>query len=440
MVVLGITTIISYGTSQYLFGVLVVPISSSLHWNRASVSGAYAVGLIVAGVLGVPIGALVDRFGARLLMSSGSALAGLSLLGLAQMHDLFQFYVLWSGGVGLAMALTLYPVTFTVVANWFVRKRGTALAVLTLVGGLSSPICIPLSGTLVAQIGWRATLVVLALWQLLLALPLHALVLRRHPEDLGLFPDGEPAPRMQAMLPISGTTLQEALGSTVFWMLTTSLSLVTLGSTVVFVHQVAFLIGRGYDPILAATLSGMLGLVSLPGRYVFNVLSSRMSAQMLLTISVVAQALGIAVLVLAPTLLWLILYVIIYGTAYGAFSPLRASVMADHFGRRAYGAITAVQGVPLALCGGLGPVAAGWLYDTLHHYELAFWLCAGTFLLAAFGLMVTAQPHLDAAPCVGVDEALEEEMTDNREKVKGEKMRTFDLVFLSRRRKHEKEG
>jgi MFS family permease len=415
MVVLGITTIISYGTSQYLFGVLVVPISSSLHWNRASVSGAYAVGLIIAGVLGVPIGTLVDRWGARLLMSSGSALAGLALIGLAQMHALWQFYLLWSGGVGLAMALTLYPVTFTVVANWFVRKRGAALAVLTLVGRLSSPICIPLSGTLVAHIGWRATLVVLGLAQLLLALPLHALVLRRHPEDLGLSPDGAPVPAAHLKMPLPGTSLHQALRSFSFWMLTASLSLVTLGSTVVFVHQVAFMIGRGYDPILAATLSGMLGLVSLPGRYVFNILSSRMSAQTLLAISVVAQAVGMVVLILAPSLLWLILYVIIYGTAYGAFSPLRASVMADHFGRRAYGAITAVQGVPLALCGGLGPVAAGWLYDSLHHYEVAFWICTGAFLLAALGLILTAQPdheHEDFT-LVGVEQ--QEGIIGNRE-------------------------
>lgn len=138
MVVLGITTIISYGTTQYLFGVLVVPLSSSLYWDRTTVSGAYAVSLVVAGVLGVPIGPLLDRFGARFLMSCGSVLAGLSLIGLAQMQTIWQFYLFWSGGLGLAMALTLYPVTFTVVTNWFVRKRGAALAVLTLVGGLSS--------------------------------------------------------------------------------------------------------------------------------------------------------------------------------------------------------------------------------------------------------------------------------------------------------------
>jgi MFS family permease len=97
-------------------------------------------------------------------------------------------------------------------------------------------------------------------------------------------------------------------------------------------------------------------------------------------------------LVLASSIGWLILYVVVYGTAYGAFSPLRASVMADHFGRRTYGSITAVQGIPVAVCAGMGPLAAGWLYDVLHHYEVAFWLCAATFLLAAIGIAFAPRP------------------------------------------------
>lgn len=392
MVVLGITTIISYGTTQYLFGVLVVPIDSTFHWGRASISGAYTFGLILAGFLGVPIGYLVDRWGGRVLMSVGSALGGLALIGLARIDTLWQFYLLWSGGLGLAMALTLYPVTFTIVANWFVRKRGTALALLTLLGGLSSPLFIPLAGVSVSHIGWRATLIGLGLLQLFIALPLHAFLLRRHPEDLGLSPDGEFALPVRSTLPLPGVTVQEALRLPVFWVLTASLSLVMLGSMVVFVHQVPFLIGRGYDAVLAATISGMLGLVSLPGRYVLNMLSSRVSSQMLLMLSIVAQAIGIIVLVQASSLGWLFLYVVIYGTAYGAFSPLRASVMADHFGRRAYGSITAVQGIPVAICAGLGPLVAGWLYDRLHTYEIAFWLCAGTFLLAALGMLITPSP------------------------------------------------
>jgi len=38
------------------------------------------------------------------------------------MDALWQFYLLWSGGLGLAMALTLLPVTFTVGRQLFVRS------------------------------------------------------------------------------------------------------------------------------------------------------------------------------------------------------------------------------------------------------------------------------------------------------------------------------
>jgi MFS family permease len=143
MVALGVTTIISYGTTQYLFGVLVVPVSTTQHWSRASLSGAYSLGLVLSGLLGVPIGQLVDRWGARLLMTVGSAVGGLSLIGLASVHTLWHFYLYWSLGLGLATALTFYPVSFIVVTNWFEHKRGTALAVLTLLGGLASPLVYP---------------------------------------------------------------------------------------------------------------------------------------------------------------------------------------------------------------------------------------------------------------------------------------------------------
>src|SRR5438270_3143745 len=159
---LGVTTIVSYGISQYLFGVLVVPIQHDLGWSRATISGAYSLGLVVAGVLGLGVGRLVDRYGARQLMSVGSVLGAASLVGLSRMTSVWQLYLLWAGCLGLAMALTLYPVTFVVVANWFQRRRGTALAVLTVVGGLSSPIYIPLAGLLVARLGWRQALLVLA--------------------------------------------------------------------------------------------------------------------------------------------------------------------------------------------------------------------------------------------------------------------------------------
>ena len=392
---LGVTTIVSYGTTQYLFGVLVLPIERDLGWDRATTSGAYSLGLLVAGLLGLPIGRLVDRAGARVPMAAGSALGGLALWGLAAAREPWHFYALWAGGIGLANALTLYPVTFTVVTNWFERRRGTALAGLTLLGGLASPIFIPLAGALVPRLGWRGTLVVMGATQLLVALPIHALLVRRRPEDLGLRPDGAaPAPTPEGGDPaappaLGGLSLAEALRQGTFWVLTGAVALALLASTAVAAHQVAYLVGRGHGAGLAATVAGAVGLASLPGRWFLNRLADRVSPQALLGGALLAQGVGIALLLRASSLGWLVAYALVYGAAFGAISPLRAAVMAQRFGRRAYGTIVAAQGIPIAVCAALGPVAAGRVYDALGSYRLALWLGVGMAVVAGAGVLLT---------------------------------------------------
>jgi MFS family permease len=386
---LGVTTTISYGTTQYFFSVLVVPMQRELGWSRALISGALSVALLVAGLIAVPIGRLVDRRGARLPMAMGSLLGAIGLALAALVREPWQLYAVWSGVLAVSMAQTFYPVTFTVVANWFHRRRGSALALLTLVGGLASPIFIPLGGVLVERIGWRATLVAFAALQLAVAVPAHALVVRRHPEDLGLLPDGETVD--QGREPRADAALREAVRALPFWTLTTAFALGLLAHSVILTHQVAYLIGRGFDPVVAASLAGLLGVASLPGRYLLNRVSERLSPQALLAGCYVAEAAGVVLLGSgSPLLVWG--YVAIYGAAFGAISPLRASTMADQFGRRAYGAITAVSGIPAAVGAAVGPIAAGAVYDRLGSYGPALALTAVSFLLSAFALALTPRP------------------------------------------------
>jgi MFS family permease len=353
-------------------------------------AGAYSTSLLVAGLLGVPIGRLVDRRGARAVMAAGSLLGGLSLVGLSGITAAWQLYLLWGVGIGVSMALTLYPVTFTVVANWFHRRRGAALALLTLVGGLSSPIYIPIAGLLVDRLGWREAVAVLATTQLVIALPLHALVVRRHPEDMGLEPDGE-APRATDDR-LRGAAARDAFGRAAFWTLTTSYSLALLSGTVLLAHQVAFLIARGYPAVFAAWVAGLVGAASLPSRVLLNVLSDRLGPQPLLALSLATQTLGAVALVALHSLSGVYVYVALQGVGFGASSPLRASVMADHFGRRAYGLITAVQGIPVAVAAAGGPLLAGAVYDATGSYDAALWLIAGCLAAAALAVALTPRP------------------------------------------------
>ena len=396
---LGLTTIVSYGTTSYAFGVLLAPISEDQGWSRAALSGAYSLGILVAGLLGIPIGRMVDRFGGRLLMSAGSALGGIVLMALSRVRGVGEFDLLWGVGLGLATAMTFYPVSFTIVANWFEDRRGAALAWLTTLGGLASPIFIPATGWLAAQAGWRETLLVLGLSQLAVALPVHALVLRRHPEDQGLLPDGRVEAEQPVRLPPTGEqrwkglTARRALRDAPFWSLSVAGGVEQLAAMVVFAHQIALMISRGFDPVFAAAIAGLLGLASLPGRFLLNRLSDRYDAQLLLSVVLATLGVGVAVITLANSATWLYLYAVVYGMAFGARLPLRASVMAEHYGRRAYGTITAVQGAIMAVPAALGPIAAGWLYDRLGSYQIAFWLTACAFAASAALVLLTPRPR-----------------------------------------------
>ncbi|MFZ0214625.1 MAG: MFS transporter [Candidatus Dormiibacterota bacterium] len=396
VVALGAVTIVGYGTSQYLFGVLLPPVTQALGGNRAQLSAAYSAGLVVAAIVGVPIGRLVDRVGARGILAAGGAIAAATLLLLARATSLLELTLLWTFGVGLSMALTQYPVSFVVVANWFERRRPAAMALLTTIGGLSSPICIPLAGWLIATVGWRAALGVLAVLAASTIL-IAVLFVRRRPEDLGLRPDGAAQPAHQvapsARGGSTGETARNAVRRPAFWLLTAGGVATMFAANALQVHQVSFLITRGEAPLAAASIAGTIGLVSVPGRFLLNLAGQRVSPQRLLAAAMATMAVAVSVLVVLGGTGAALAYAVLYGVGYGAVTPLRGTVMALHFGRRSYGAITALQN--LAVVGGsaAGPLAIGQLYDLQRTYRPAFVLLAAVL---GFGVVATALAPMPA--------------------------------------------
>ena len=380
VVALGVTTIISYGTNQYLFGLLVDPVAREFGWDKASIGLAYSGVVLVSGLAGLALGQALDRIGARPLLSAGSLITALSLILLARVHALWEFDLLWTAGIGLGSALTLYPVSMTVVANWFDRRRARAFSLLTFMGAFSSTLTYPIAGALIAQLGWREALIILGAVQLLVAFPLHALVVRRHPEDLGLHPDGAATPGRST--PESGVPFRAALRSAAFWLPTVAIALAYFASTAVLLEHVAYLIARGYPPTSAAALVGLFGLAYLPGRWFIAWAADRASLAWLFAAAFVMEAFGIG-LVATTTATWgVIAYVCTFGAAYGATFPLRGAIMAQRFGRRSYGAILAAQGVPVGIVSALGPIAVGLLIDRLG-YAAGFASCVAALLAAA---------------------------------------------------------
>jgi sugar phosphate permease len=165
------------------------------------------------------------------------------------------------------MAAVLYDPAFAVLTTWFSSKRRRALTFLTLVAGLARTIFVPLSSWLLVHLGWRPALAALAVVLLLITVPLHALVLRHRPADLGLVPDGEAqsAAGNQSPSPVTADHLPGAvMRSASFWLLTAAFVLSSGVSVAAGVHFIPYLLEHGHSAAIAAGLAGAIGLMHGP--------------------------------------------------------------------------------------------------------------------------------------------------------------------------------
>lgn len=69
---LGLTELVSWGVLVYAFSVLVVPMRDELNWSTAELNAAYATGVVISGLLAVPVGWVLQSYGARGVMTTGT--------------------------------------------------------------------------------------------------------------------------------------------------------------------------------------------------------------------------------------------------------------------------------------------------------------------------------------------------------------------------------
>ncbi|HEU4454804.1 MAG TPA: MFS transporter [Longimicrobium sp.] len=398
---LALTETVSYGVLQYAFPVFLAPMEAELGWSRTAMTGAFSLASLVSGFAAVPAGQWVDRHGARGLMTAGSVLAALLLVAWAAVDRIAVFYAIWIG-LGMAMAGVLYEPAFAVLAGWFDRLRGRALTILTFVAGFASVIFVPLATWLVAARGWREALLWLAAIVAVATVIPHALLLRRRPHDLGLLPDGGGSPGdadRAISIPVRGVPADEAIRSRSFLWLTIAFSLSSLVTTAVAVHLIPLLLERGHGPAFAGAALGAVGLMALPGRLVFTPLGSRWPRSAVTASIFALQALGIAALMAESGGEWGVwACVVLFGAGFGAITPARAALVAEHYGPLEYGRIGGVLALFLAVARAAAPVGASVLHASGGGYAPVLWTLLLASLAAAAAVLAAGDPPLSPSP------------------------------------------
>ncbi len=384
---LGITEIISWGVLYYAFGVFLTPMEADLGWSRGAITGAFSLALVLSGVAAIPVGRWLDRHGARVLMTAGSCVATLLVLAWASSVTLSEFYLVWAA-IGLVMATLLYEPAFAVVTVWFERKRAKALTAVTLIAGFSSTVFLPFAAWLLQVQGWRGALVSLAVILAVGTIPVHALLLRRRPEDLGLHPDGARDVRVGTEPPRrEDVPVRTALRDPAFRWLVLGFCLSTGVAFGVHVHLVPILLDRGYDPMVAATLAGLVGAMQVFGRLLMAPLTTRIPLRSITAGVLAILPLAIVVLILVPGTIGVIAFVALFGAAKRCLTLVRPAFVADLYGRTHYASIAGVLAFAVNLAQAAAPVGAGAAYDLFGGYLPILWFSVAVSALGSLSLL-----------------------------------------------------
>jgi MFS family permease len=379
---LSITETITWGIVYYGFAVFLTPMERDLGFSRVALTGAFSVGLLASALVGLPVGRWIDRHGARGLMTIGSCAAVALMFAWSRVDNLVMLYVVWAL-MGLAMAATLYEPAFAAIIGWFSHHRDRALLTLTLAAGLASTIFVPIETALLTRMDWRTTLVVLAVFLAVTTIPIHALVLRPPPRtDV----------RGGGTVPERSASLGEALRTVVFWVLTAAFVASNFAVNAVTVHVIPYLTGHGYPLATAAMTIGWIGAMQLVGRIVFGPIATRFGHRPMTAAVFVVQAAGLGLLASIKHLPSLIPMIVLLGAANGMATLARASIVAEIFGRRNYGAISGTMALGSNGARAVGPVGASLMLVAIGTYESVFLVLAAAVFVAGVAVLFTREP------------------------------------------------
>jgi MFS family permease len=401
----NVICMIGYGTWLYSFGVFFKPMSAEFGWTRAMTAGAYSLRSIEGGIASPVVGWAVDKYGARGVIVVGAILSGLSFTLMPLINSLLGFYLIYGILLSTGMSAMLYLPAWTVIAKWFVRRLSLAMAVLAVGAGIGGLVCAPASAYLIAHYGWRSAFVILGVVIWVVAIPL-ALVVRNSPEEMGLRPDGDPPldPTPQGIDASSASeqgdpkpatpvdyTLGQALRSWPFWMLALAFFFFGMAHSTVTVHTVNALTDAGIPPMQAAFAFGQVMLVSIIGRLLFGFLGDYITKRYLFMVAYAFTGAGLLVLMNAKTMGMVYVFIFLFGVGFGGTVPLMPAIRAEYFGRAALGKIQGFMNPVMMFASAVGPIFAGYVYDTTGEYRIAFQV-TGLLTFCAVGAMFFARP------------------------------------------------
>jgi MFS family permease len=376
-----VVTCVGFGAMLSL-SIFLPPMTEAMGWSRTGIATAALLNFLGMGVGAFMWGSLSDRYGTRAVVLAGGALLGLGMVLASRASTLLEFQLLFGIIVGVASGSFYAPMTAT-TTRWFTRNRSLAVALVSAGLSLGSTIMAPLARWLITAYDWRTAMLVIGDLVWLVIIPV-ALLVRNPPTR-----PAASGPAASARGP--ELTIGQVVRTPQFAAIAlTHFACCAAHSGPIF-HMVAHAIDRGVPTMAAATVLSAAGLASLSGKIGCGLVADRVGAKQTLVAGLALQAVAISLYLFSGGLGSFYALALMFGFAYGGVMPLYAILVREYFGERIMGAAFGAVSLSATLGMAIGPLAGGWLYDTLGSYAWMF-IGSSAIGLGAVAIALTFRP------------------------------------------------
>jgi MFS family permease len=367
------------GGGFFAFSLFVKPLQADLGWGRGEIMAAFTIYFLVMGVTMPFIGRIIYRFEVKRVIAAGGLVVGLGFASLSLMNTLWHFYLSYAV-IGIGMATMGHVPSSTVVANWFKKRRGTAIGIMSGGIGAGGVALAPfIGGYFIPKFGWELSYLALGMLAWVVVIPLALLVIKTRPADMGLRPDGEESSETlaaaEALSAARGLTLRKASATSAFWLIAIAFLIGEFGRVGAIQSQVPYLEDIGFPLATASGALGGVGLGSLVGKFGFGWLCDRIAAKYACAIGFGLLVISIVILMnIEPTssfaMIWS--YSLLIGLSAGSWLPTMAMLVSTNFGLVAYGTLYSLMAFSQSIGAATGPLMAGYIFDVMASYQWAF--------------------------------------------------------------------
>jgi MFS family permease len=326
--------------SMFSLAVFLQPISEATGWSRTGISSAMTLDFVTMGVAGFGWGAVLDRFGPRVVVLSGALLLGLGLALASRATSLLEFQLLYGVLIGVAAGAIFAPMIAT-TTGWFDTHRSLAVSLVSAGIGVAPMTISPFAAWLISTYGWRTAQLSIAVVAWAVLLPV-ALLVRRPPAIATSAGANTPAAGDPRMSPV------EALRSPQFIVLAATFFTCCATHSGPIFHTMSYAITCGLPITTAVTIYSTEGLAGLGGRLLLGLAGDKFGAKRVLVVGLVIQALAAGAYFFTRELGEFYAVATVFGLAYGGVMPLYAVIAREYFPMRIMGTVFGAAAVTIA--------------------------------------------------------------------------------------------